>query len=125
MKSQVIGDYEIGYEMVRLVLRDGCGAEFYRLSDDVTIPTIVVGADEADWKHIVARLLHESFELVSDRLGCRFYPTDDLAQNTSAYVFFLDHQKFADSCAKVSEFLAIALVDLEIAWTARRNSKST
>ena len=120
MKSQVIGDDEIGYECVRLVLRDGCGAEFYRLSDDVTMPTIVVGADEGNWQHIVARLLHESFELVSDRLGCRFYPSGDLANNSSGYVFVLDHQRFADCCAKVADFLAVALPDLAKAWKARR-----
>jgi len=119
MKPQVIGDYEIGYEMVRLVLRDGCGAEFYRLSDDVTLPTIVVGADEAGWTQIIARLLHESFELVLDRLGCRFYPSGDLAQNSSAYTFMLDHQHFADCCARVAEFLAAALPDLERALKAR------
>lgn len=122
MKPQVIGDYEIGYEYVQLVLRDGCGAEFYLLSDDVTIPTIVVGADDADWKQIVARLLHESFELVSDRLGCRFYPSGDLARNSAAYVFVLDHQRLADCCAKVAEFLAAALPDLQKAWKARRKA---
>jgi len=120
MKPRVVGDYEIGYECVRLVLRDGSGAEFYRLSDDVTMPTIVVGGDEADWKHMVSRLLHESFELVSDRLGCRFYPSSDLSQNSAAYIFLLDHQRFADCCAKVAEFLAAALPDLEAAWKTRR-----
>ena len=119
MKPQIIGDYEIGYEYVRLVLRDGTGADFYRLSDDVTIPTIVVGADEANWTRVVTRLLHESFELVLDRLGCRFYPSGDLAENAAAWVFMLDHQQFADCCAKVADFVAVALPDLKKAWTAR------
>ena len=120
MKPQVVGDYEIGYECVRLVLRDGTGAEFYRLSDDVTLPTIVIGADQAAWRHVVARLLHESFELVYDRLGCRFYPSDDLANNSAAHVFMFDHQRFADCCAKVADFLAAALPDLQKAWKARQ-----
>ncbi len=123
MKPQVIGDYEIGYECVHLVLRDGTGAEFYRLSDDVTIPTIVIGADNADWQHIIDRLLHESFELIFDRLGCRFYPSGDLANNDAAWVFIFNHQQFADCCAKVADFLAIALPDLEKAWKARKTRK--
>lgn len=123
MKSQVIGDYEIGYECVRLALRDGTGAEFYRLSDDVTMPTIVIGADDADWRHIVTRLLHESFELIYDRLGCRFYPSGDLANNSSAYIFVLDHQRFADCCAKVADLLAVALPDLAKTWKARQKQR--
>ena len=120
MKPQIIGDYEIGYEYVHLVLRDGLGAEFCRISDDVTIPTITIGADDADWQHIIDRLLHESFELISDRLGCRLYPSGNLARNSAAYVFVLDHQQFADCCAKVAEFLAAALPDLAKAWKARK-----
>ncbi len=124
MKPQVIGDYEIGFECVRLILRDGDGAEFYRLSDDVTSPTIAIGADNANWRQLVTRLLHESFELISDRLGCRFYPTGDLANNSSAYMLVLDHQRFADCCAKVADFLAVAMPDLQKAWKARvRNKK--
>ncbi len=122
MKPQVIGDYEIGYECVRLLLRDGVGAEFYLLPDDVVIPTILVGADEPDWKRIVAMLLHESFELISCRLGCRFYPSSDMANNTAAYVFVLNHQQFADCCAKVADFLAAAMPDVKKAWTTRRKS---
>ncbi len=123
MKSQIVGDYEIGYEYVQLILRDGVGAEFDRLSDDVTIPTITLGSDEARWVHVVARLLHESFELVMDRLGCRFYPAGNLANDSSAYTFVLDHQRFADCCAKVADFVAVALPDLKKAWTARQKSR--
>ncbi len=122
MKPQIVGNYEIGYEYVRLILRDGTGAEFYRLSDDITIPTITLGS-EAKWVGVVARLLHESFELVMDRLGCRFYPTDNLANDSSAYTFVLDHQRFADCCAKVADFVAVALPDLKKAWMARQKSR--
>lgn len=120
MKPQVIGNYEIGYEYVQLVLRDGVGAEFYRLSEDITIPTIVVGADDDKWREIVALLLHESFEFVADRLGCRYYPTNDIANNGAAHSFLLDHQQFSDCCAKVADFVAVALPDLQKAWKARR-----
>ena len=98
MKPQIIGDYQIGYEYVRLVLRDGTGADFYRLSDDVTIPTIAVGADEANWTRVVTRLFH--------------------------YVSILDHQQFADCCAKVADFVAVALPDLKKAWTARQITRT-
>ncbi len=122
MKPQVIGDYEIGYEYVRLILRDGVGAEFDLLPDDITIPAITVGAD-GNWKGIVARLLHESFEFTSVRLGCRFYPSHDLANNSAAYMFMLDHQKYAECCARVADFLVPALPDLSKAWKTRMKKR--
>ena len=122
MKPQIIGDYEIGYEMVQLILRDGDGAEFYRLSGNVTIPTIIVGCGHACWWQVVACLLHEAFELVADRLGCRFYPSHNLANDNSAYLFVLDHQRFADCCAKVADFMTVALPDLAVAWKQRQKT---
>ena len=117
-KPQVVGDYEIGYECVRLVLRDGDGAEFYLLPDDVTIPKIVVGANGV-WKGVVARLLHESFELVASRTRSRYYPSEDVAQNHAEYLFVMDHQQFADCCTRVAEFMSAALPDLSKAWAKR------
>lgn len=118
MKPQVIGNYEFGYEYVQLLLRDGEGAEFYRLSEDITIPTIFIGAD-GSWLDIVTRLLHEALEFSLERAGCRFYPTNDLARNTAAYTFSFNHQQFADCCAKVAEFVTAALPDLQKAWKQR------
>ena len=124
MKSQVVGEYEIGYECVRLVLRDGEGAEFELLPGGGGISAITIGCDDANWSHMVARLLHESFEFVSSRLGCRYYPSGDIANNSAAYVFMLNHQQFADCCAKVADFASIALPDFQKAWRGRRKLRA-
>jgi len=113
MKPKLLGDYEIGYESVRLYVREGTGAEFYRQSADVNCPTVYVGLEAPQWHMIVARVLHEVLELTLDRLFCRFYPSRDLSADTGAYVFMLDHRQFSTVCADVAEFLCAALPDLE------------
>ena len=51
MKQKVIGVFELGYENVQLVLREGIGGEFYLFPED-TIARIKVGGDHGDWRDV-------------------------------------------------------------------------
>lgn len=76
-----------------------------------------LGAD-GDWKDMINKLLHESMEFFMEKIQCRFYPCNDLAHNSAAYVFVMNHQQFADCCAKAGELLSTSLPDLATAWKA-------
>lgn len=116
MRQKIVGTYEFGYEKAELVLREGDGGEFYLLPGDIDCPRIKVGADQPDWRALIAVLLHEAFEFACARVGLRYSPSDDLGRDHAAYVFVMDHPRFTKTCALVADFAAQCLPDLEKAW---------
>lgn len=116
MRQQIIGTYEFGYEKVQLVLREGEGGEFYTLPGDINCPRIRIGADHPDWRLIVAVLVHEAVEFALERAGARYSAAYEMARDHAAYLFVMDHTRFAEACVRVAEFLTGCLPDLSRAW---------
>lgn len=116
MKQVVVGVYEVGYDQIELVLREGDGGEFYVLPEKGAIPRIKIGADCENWVEVVDTLLHEIFEYVYDRLRCRYEVSNQTTTDHSAYVFMFSHLLFSESCCRVSEFITSSLTDLQKAW---------
>jgi hypothetical protein len=123
MKQKVVGHYSLGHEDVEVVLREGTGGEFWCVPEDGHIARIKIGADYTDWSSIISVLLHEAFELVYERLQCRFDPTDDMGSDHSSYLFVASHTKFLDACSKVAMLLSECLPDLSEAWRVWNKSR--
>jgi len=115
VKQKIIGVFDIGYENVQLVLREGTGGEFH-LYPEKTVARIKVGAEQESWKKLVAVLHHEVFEFALTRANCRYLCREDISGDHSAYKFFFDHPTFSEVCAKASEFIVEALPLLEKEW---------
>lgn len=115
MKQKTVGTYEVGYECIQLVIREGTGGEFWFLPGDIKTPRIKIGVDET-WLIVRTALLHEIQELILARLKCRFHPFDDLGNAHDSYIFTIDHHNFSDLCYRVSEFLDSCIPDLKKAY---------
>lgn len=116
MKQVIVGVYEIGWEQVQVVLREGTGGEFYSIPEKGSLARIKIGADYRNWNDVVAVLLHEASELMYDRLQCRYMATNHLAGDHTGYLFMANHAQFSDVCWKVGELAANCLPDLQKAW---------
>lgn len=116
LKQVVIGKYELGYEKVQLVLRDGYGGEFYHLPGDIDCPRIKVGADHAEWWKVLTALFHEVGELAASRIGCRFSHADEVANDVHAYLFVMTHPQFSEIQGMTADFVARCWNDLKEAW---------
>lgn len=115
MKQVVIGSYYAGNESVQLVLMPGYGGEFYTTPEDGAIARIKIGAD-ADWEEALVSLFHEIFELMFDRVKCRFTSTNDVSRSAASYLFVADHQDFGDVCARAADFVDNCLNDFKKAF---------
>ena len=123
LKQTVVGIYEIGYEEVEVVFRDGQGGEFYVYPEKGHCARMKIGADQERWDELVAVLLHEAFELVADRLKCRYRAFNDISRDTGAFTFMFSHSDFSDICAKSAEFMARAMPDASAAWKKWKKEK--
>lgn len=115
MEQIIIGVYDLGYENVQLVLREGHGGEFYT-NPEKTLPRIKIGGDYPDWQDIQTVLLHEALEFALTRGGHRFADSQDLSNDLAAFVFHFSHSEFSDCCAKAAEFMTLSYTDLKTAW---------
>lgn len=115
MDQTIVGVYELGYENIQLVLREGRGGEFY-FNPDKDIPRIKIGGDYTLWQDLYTVLLHEVSEFALTRGGYRYSGSQDLSMDTGAFLFIFSHAQFADSCAKAAEFLVSCHKDLRNAW---------
>jgi hypothetical protein len=122
MKPKTVGTYDIGYIPVKIILTDGAnGASFYNPSE---ISTIEIGGDQ-EWMSILDTLLHEIYEFQYDKMQCRYSANENMSDTHDKYLFVFNHIQFSDSCAKVGEFMAVALPDLLSAWKAWRKKSKT
>ena len=108
MEEIEVGVFMLGYENVRLfALPSERGGSFALAPSDKGSPTIKVGLDH-DESDVLAILLHESFEMLSVRLGVRYMPSergDPAMRDHACYLFNFDHNKFAELCEKQSWFV--------------------
>jgi hypothetical protein len=121
MREQVVGTFNIGYEGVRLVIREGIGGEF----TTNPVPTIWIGIQSSDWSLVWEALLHETTEFVAFRLGARYVPDNSMSSDHGAYFFAYNHSTFSDICAKVALFTIPVLPLLRTAWEAYHNPRKT
>lgn len=112
MREQFVGAFNIGFEHVRLVIREGLGGEFLT----APVPTIWIGIQSKDWSLVWESLLHEAIEFVAFRAGVRYNPDNSLSSDHGAYMFIFNHGTFSDICAKVALFTIPALPLLRTAW---------
>lgn len=112
MREQCLGNFDIGFEPVRLVVREGTGGDF-GLNPG---PTIYIGINTPKWGLVHESLLHEAAEFVAFRLGVRFTPDLSLSSSHENYFFAFDHKTFSDICAKVTLFTIPSLPLLRTAW---------
>jgi hypothetical protein len=123
LNQVIVGTYEMGYERVQLVLREGLGGEFYLMPGDIDCPRIKIGADHGKWGEVLACLLHEAGELSAERQRCRFSRTGEIAQDVHAYLFIMSHPQFSEVQALTAEFVANCWYDLKKAWTRWRRKE--
>lgn len=117
MKKEVlIGNFDMGWQSVTLILRDGSGGEFCCIPDDGVCARIVVGAgkNESDWHACFCSLMHEAWEMAMFQADLRYSPSNRTGIASHAdYLFVMTHEQFHACCAKVSEFMRPALPALE------------
>lgn len=116
MKQVIVGTYEMGWEHVQLVLREGLGGEFYLIPGDIDCPRIKVGADQTHWKHLLVALLHEAGELATTRMKCRFSQAEEVSGDVHSYLFIMTHPQFSEVQGLTAEFVANCWDDLGKAW---------
>ena len=116
MNQVVIGTYELGYERVELVLREGIGGEFYFIPGDINCPRIKIGADQESFWKLISVLYHEVEEFALARLGCRYEPADQVGNDIHSYTFIISHVQFSNMCAMTADYITRCLEDLTNAW---------
>ena len=114
MKQKIVGSYLCGFESVELILKEGYGGEIFFVEKGF-VARMKLGGDQ-DWQDCFASLLHETLELVFDRIKCRFNPCNDMSRSTASFLFVADHNAFSDVCAKAAEFVDGCLPDLKKAY---------
>jgi hypothetical protein len=82
-----------------------------------------IGFDEEEWGRLVISVLHEAKEFVQMRMGLRFIPGVDYANDAAGYVFMETHAQHAEVCARVGWFLATCMPDVCKAWRAWKKGK--
>jgi hypothetical protein len=123
MKQKILGCYKIGWEQVQIVCREGFGGEFYLIPENGSVPRIKIGMDYSEWGHVLSVLLHEVQEFVLTRISCRYENSNDYGNENSGYIFFFDHTKFTDMCARTAEFLVNCTPDLADVWNEWKKNK--
>ena len=116
MKQKRLNTYYIGHDQVELILRDGTGGEYYLMPEKGRIARIKIGADYKYWWEVVTVLLHEAFELILDKMYCRYSKTQTWCRDDSNYLFVFTHQEFSEATGRVSDFVTDALPDLSKEW---------
>ncbi|NQU44859.1 hypothetical protein HQ520_16335 [bacterium] len=127
MKQKIIGVYEMGYRKVQVVLRDGHGAEYWALPGDIDFPRMKIGM-KGTWKTVLARVVHEAFEMSAESLRVRYFESQDNSGEAGNYLFVFTHCQFAKIADEVGEFMAAAVPDIAKAcqkWNKKkRKAKS-
>jgi hypothetical protein len=121
MREQLVGAFNLGYENVRLVVREGVGGEF------VTgpVPTISIGIQAADWSLVYESLYHECHEFAAFRTGSRYTPDNSMSSDHGYYFFAYSHTTFSDICGRVTAFMIPALPVLRQAWQAYHSPRKS
>lgn len=116
MSETYIGTWELGYENIDLYMREGRGGSFQFTPEPKALPRIVVGGSYLKWQDLYTVIVHETMEFALTRGACRYCESQDLSNDTAAFVFMFNHTQFADACAKATEFMVACHKDLRTAW---------
>lgn len=113
--ERLLGVYEFGYENIEVYAVDDIGGSFSLSSANIKMPNIKVGIDYApgDFHVIVSVFIHEIFELLLARKGCRFEDSTSLNRGHDKYVFLFNHPVFTEVCTCASESLFCVLNELK------------
>jgi hypothetical protein len=108
-----VGNYSISNRTIDLfAILDSFDGSFALQENGVKTATIEVGFKNKNWRQVFEVVLHEATEFAMSDVGLRFQPAPDFAYENGSYTFHMDHTQFSNICAKVSEFLTLALPDL-------------
>jgi hypothetical protein len=118
MKS--VGVFELGYENVELFIKDKRGGSFQFTPESQSLPRIIVGGSYTKWQDVYTVLVHETVEFALTRGACRYSESQDLSNDTAAFVFMFNHSQFADACAKAAEFMVACHQPLHRAWVKHK-----
>lgn len=116
MKQVFVGSYYLGKEYVDLILREDTGGEYYSAPEKQRPARIKIGADYDKWDDVFTALLHESMELVLDKIKARYNATFDFSNDHGSYLFVFRHDEFSDAVGRVADFLSTCLPDVEKGW---------
>lgn len=115
---KVIGRYDLGGETVELALRDGRGGNWDTRTPEKKLALLCIGMD--DWPGVVGILLHEAVEFVAAKMGLRYRPSFDYAEDNGSSQFVMTHTQFSEVMMRVGVFLAVCLPDLAAAWRKKQ-----
>ena len=122
MRQKVVGLYQLGWDEVQIVLREGTGAEFFTCPGDGKCPCIKVGVGKKgqpeSWPTVVSAMLHEAMELSLVRLDTRFAHSERAVSCDHDFVFVHTHGQFSEACGRAGECLAACLPDLAKVYNA-------
>lgn len=116
MESIKVGTWELGYENVELFIKEGRDGSFQFTPNPKEMPRIILGGNYVEWQNIYTILIHETMEFALTRGACRYSESQDLSNDTAAFVFMFNHSQFADACAKAAKFIVACHNDLKKAW---------
>lgn len=125
-KEVVIGHFDMGWQSVTLILRDGTGGEFSCIPGDGKNAAITLGAGkkESDWHECFCSLMHEAWEMAMFQSDLRYNPTNRTGIASHAdYLFVMTHEQFHACCGKVSEFMRPAIPALVNAFKKWHKTK--
>lgn len=119
MSKRLVGTYTLGYENVRLYLRDGVGGDLNTRPDNTGPAAIYIGSD-MEWWYLVGVLLHEAFEFQTIRMGLRFKSDSSMCSSYADFLFVMTHEQFSDAMHRVGQFIDECLPDLKKAYGATK-----
>lgn len=125
MRQKIVGTYQLGDEMVQLVLRDGGGADFYERPGDIPNPRMKIGADKESIGWLMDSVQHEAQERSMAVMRLRFRREDSYYVDSTSYVFVLTHEEFTEACHRAGMFLSACLPDMAKAWKAWKKKKES
>jgi hypothetical protein len=119
-KPKYVGNFDIGYENVELYIALYTGGDF------ITNPTATIWIGVlGDWPFTYQTMLHEVFEYVLFRIGCRYQPDNDLAEDCGNFLFSMNHAQFSNACGRAMQFMVSATPFVKKEWDlAHKGEKS-
>ncbi|KKN03652.1 hypothetical protein LCGC14_1105560 [marine sediment metagenome] len=118
MKQVIVGVYDLGYQKIQLILREGTGADWQTLPKNGDVSQMSIGVDRGIWSQIFRSLMHESLELSIFLCHCRYYQNNDVSDGNDLYMMVMDHGQFGQVSAQAAEFICACQNDLSRAWKA-------
>ena len=85
------------------------------------VPSLTIGIKTDYWWRVVSILHHEVYEFLMTDLRLRYTVSDEMADNSAAYYFHMDHQEFAELATLAAYFISRVEPALKKAWRRRKH----